>query len=77
MLLQLENTRQEDVNKLLAFAHQNQIKLSVVDDSDQFHLPGKSLTDQQISQLIDSGRQSGIISMQHAHQTIRSNYNAD
>ncbi len=77
MLLQLENTGKEDVNKLLAFANQNQIKLSLVDDSDQFHLPGKPLTDQQIAQLIDSSRQSGSISMQHAHQTIRSNYNAD
>ena len=77
MLLQLENTEKEDVNKLLAFANQNQIKLSLVDDSDQFHLPGKPLTDKQIAQLIDSSRQSGSISMQHAHQTIRSNYNAD
>ena len=77
MLLQLENNSKEDVNKLLAFAHQNQIKLSLVDDSDQFHLPGKPLSNQQIKQLIDSSRQSVITSMQHAHQTIRSNYNAD
>lgn len=77
MLLQLENNSKEDANKLLAFAHQNQIKLSLVDESDQFHLPGKPLTDQQIAQLIESSRQSGIISIQHAHQAIRSNYNAD
>ena len=77
MLLQLENNSKEGLNKLLAFAHQNQIKLSLVDDSDQFHLPGKPLTDQQITQLIDSSRQSDIISMQHAHQTICSNYYAD
>ena len=46
MLLQLENNSKEDVNKLLAFADQNEIKLSLVYDSDQFHLPGKTLTDQ-------------------------------
>ena len=56
MLLQLGNTGKEDVNKLLACAHQNQIKLSLVDDSNQFHLPGKPLTDKQIAQLIDSSR---------------------
>ena len=77
MLLQLESTGKEDVNKLLDFAKQNHLKLSLVDDSHQFHLPGKPFTDQQILQLIDISRQSGIISMQHAHQTIRSNYNAD
>ena len=77
MLLQLENNSKEDVNKLLAFADRNEIKLSLVYDSDQFHLPGKPLTDKQIAQLIDSSLQSGSISMQHAHQTIRSNYNAD
>ena len=77
MLLQLENNSKEDVNKLLAFANQNQIKLSLVYDSDQFHLPGKPLTDKQIAQLIDSSRQSGSISMQHAHRTIRSKYTAD
>ena len=76
MLLQLENTGKEDVNKLLAFANQNRIKLSSVDDSDQFHLPGKPLMDKQIAQIIDSSCQSGSISMLHAHQTIRINNNA-
>ena len=77
MLLRLENNSKEGLNKLFAFAHQNQIKLSLVDDSNQFHLPGKPLTDQQITQLRDSSRQTGTISMQHAHQTICSNFNAD
>ena len=77
MLLQLDNTREEDVNKLLAFAQQNHLKLSLVDDNVEYHLPGKPLTDPQISQLIDSSRKSGTISMEDAHQTIRSNYNVD
>ena len=77
MLFQLENTDKEDVNKLLAFANQNHLKLSLVDDNVEYHLPGKPLTEQQISQLIESSRQSGTISMEDAHQTIRSNYNAD
>ena len=77
MLFQLENTDKEDVNKLLAFANQNHLKLSLVDDNVEYHLPGKPLTDQQISQLIDSSRKSGTISMEDAHQTIRSNYNVD
>ena len=77
MLFQLENTDKEDVNKLLAFANQNHLKLSLVDDNVEYHLPGKPLTDPQISQLIDSSRKSGTISMEDAHQTIRSNYNVD
>ncbi len=77
MLLQLENSQQDDVNKLLAFAKQNCLKLSVVDDSDEYHLPGKPLNDNEIAALIESSRNSGSISMQDAHSLIRKNYNAD
>ena len=76
MLLQLENTGKEDVNKLLAFAKQNDLKLSLLDDSKDFYLPGKPLNDEEITQIIESSRNSGIISLQYAHQVIRENYNA-
>jgi hypothetical protein len=78
MLLQLEDTHQDDVNKLLAFARQNQLKLSLVDESENnYVLPGKPLTHEQLTQLIESSRKSGIISMKHAHEIIGNTYNAD
>lgn len=77
MLLQLENTQPEDVNKLFAFANQNHLQLSLIDDSDDYHLPGKPLNDEEISRLIESSRNSGIIPMKDGHQIIRKNYNAD
>lgn len=77
MLLQLENPGKEDVNKLLAFAKQNDLKLSLLDDSKDFYLPGKPLNDEEITRLIESSRNSGIISMKDAHQIIHKNYNAD
>ena len=77
MLLQLEYTNRKDVNKLLAFALQNNLNLTLLEDADEYHLPGKPLTDEQINQLIESSRKSGIISLQDAHQKIRSSHNAD
>ncbi|MEP7255304.1 MAG: hypothetical protein ABI666_05980 [Ferruginibacter sp.] len=78
MLLQLENTDKDNINKLLAFARQNHLQLSVVDDSDDnFLLPGKPLTSQQLTQLIEDSRKSGIVSMADAHQVIRTNYHTD
>ncbi len=77
MLLQLENTNQENVNKLLAFARQNHLDLSIVDDViSDYSLPGKPLTPQQLTQLIESSRKSGMISVTDAHQIARNNYNA-
>ncbi|MEO6329244.1 MAG: hypothetical protein ABIO55_09940 [Ginsengibacter sp.] len=75
MLLQLENAHRGDIDKLLAFAKQNHLKLSLLDDSENYQLPGKPLTEQQITQLIEDSRKSGIISMQRAHKVIRNNYN--
>ncbi len=78
MLLQLKNTDKENVNKLLAFAHQNHLQLSLVDVcDDNIFLPGKPLTPQQLTHLIETSRKSGIVSMTDAHQVIRTNYNAD
>jgi hypothetical protein len=78
MLLQLENTNAENINKLLAFANQHHLKLSIVDEeAADYHLPGKPLSPQQLSQLIEKSRKSGTISMEDSHNIIRKNYNGD
>ena len=61
MLLQLEDTHQDDVNKLLAFAKANELKLSLVNESENnYLLPGKPLTHEQVTPLIKKSRKSGI-----------------
>lgn len=78
MLLQLENTDPDKINKLLDFAKQNHLKLSLIDDiENNFLLPGKPLTAEQLKQLIEDSRNSGMISMEVAHKIIRNSYNAD
>ncbi len=64
MLLQLENTNKEDINKLLNFAKQNHLELSVIDDNkNDYFLPGKPLSDAELSQLIESSCKSDSITM--------------
>lgn len=75
MILQLENTNQENINKLIAFALQNNMKLKPVDESNNFVLPGRPLTSIELKELIESGRTSGKISMENAHKIIRSKFN--
>ncbi len=78
MLFQLENTNKKDINKLLNFAKQNNLELSVVDDTyHNYFLPGKPLTDAQLIKLIKSSRESGSILLQDAHEAIRNKFNAD
>ena len=77
MLLQLEDTQRENVDKLLAFAEKNNLKLSLIDDENSYILPGKPLTAEQLKQLIETSRNSGIISMKNAHKIISNSYNAD
>jgi molybdenum cofactor biosynthesis enzyme MoaA len=77
MLLRLENTNQENINRLLEFAKQNKLELSLIDSETDYTLPGKTLTPQQLSDLIESSRKSGIISMHDAHKLIRSKYDAN
>ncbi len=77
MLLQLENTNKENINKLLNFAHENHLKLSIIDDNkNDYFLPGKPLSDVELSQLIEKSRKSGSITMEDAHSTIRNSFNA-
>ncbi len=76
MLLQLENTNKENVDKLLNFAKENQLKLSVMDDyENNFSLPGKPLSDEELGLLIEKSRISGQISMQDAHSISRTSFN--
>jgi molybdenum cofactor biosynthesis enzyme MoaA len=78
MLLQLENTNQDNINKLLKFAAQNHIQLSVIDDmEDDLILPGKALSPEQLTRLIENSRNSGMIAMEDVHKQIRNAYDAD
>jgi hypothetical protein len=77
MLFQLNDTSKDNINKLLDFAKQNHLPLSLVDDTDNsFFLPGKPLTPDELTKMIEKSRNSGMISMQNAHQIIRETYNA-
>lgn len=77
MLLQLQDANQENINKLLQFAKQNQLELSLVDSETNNLLPGKALTPFQLNQIIENSRNSGIISMNDAHELIRRGNNAN
>ncbi|WP_462222797.1 hypothetical protein [Ferruginibacter sp.] len=77
MLLQLENTDKDNIDKLLAFAKQNHLQLSIIDDvENNIHLPGKPLSPEELTKLIEKSRASGMITMENAHQIIRDKYNA-
>lgn len=78
MLLQLENTTLENISKLLKFAKQNHLKLTLIDDKqNDYTLPGKPLTPPQLLQLIENSRNSGMLTMEDAHRSIRNAYNPD
>lgn len=78
MLLQLENSTQEELNMLLEFAQQKHLELSLIDDelNNNYFLPGKPLTPAQFTQLIQKSRNSGTINMVEANKLIRNLYNA-
>ncbi len=78
MLFQLENINKENINKLLNFAKQNHLKLLVIDDNENnYFLPGKPLTRDELSQLIENSRKSGSISMENAHTVIRNSFDGN
>ena len=78
MLLQLENTTQANVKKLLEFARQLNLNLKLIDhNSNNPALPGKPLSSTALKALIEKSRKSGSISMQSAHDIIRKNFHAD
>ncbi len=77
MLLQLENTNKKNINKLLDFAKQNHLQLSLIDDNENnYFLPGKPLSAAELSRLIEKSRKSGRIKLKDAHSAIRKSFNA-
>ena len=75
MLFYLKNPNQANIDKLLAFAKQNQLQLSLVDEvADNLFLPGKAFSPDKLMQMIEKSRKSGIIPMTDAHQIIRDKY---
>ena len=78
MLLQLENTDVANLKKLMEYARQLNMRLSLVDESDgKVALPGKPLSEAALKSLIESGRKTGEVSMETAHNIIRKNFHAD
>lgn len=78
MLLELKNTIPYNIEKLTAFAKVSGIELSFIDEgSDDYHLPGKPLTDEQLMAYIDKSKTSGTVDMDTAHQLIRKMFNGD
>jgi hypothetical protein len=78
MLLQLENTDASNLKKLMAYARQLNLRLSLVDENENnVTLPGKPLSDTALRSLIESGRKTDTISMESAHNIIRKNFHAD
>ena len=78
MLLQLQQASSDKIEKLMAYAKQNNMELSVIDDmEDDYFLPGKPLSDQALTNMITKGRTSGTILMDDVHNAIRKTYHAD
>jgi uncharacterized protein YhfF len=77
MLLLLENTDSGNIKKLMDYARQLNLRLSLVDDTDSPALPGKPLSAEKLKAMIENGRKTGTISMVAAHQMLRKNFNAD
>lgn len=76
MLLQIENTKKNILQKLFAFAAENNIELSLVDaDKTKLYLPGKALSVKETKQLIEKSRNSGTVSMTKIHKQIRHKLN--
>ena len=76
MLLQLENPQPHHLEMLLNFAKEHQLDLKKIDDMSDTYLPGKPLKDEEILDLIEKSRESGIVTMKTAHNSIRKSFNA-
>jgi hypothetical protein len=76
VLLLLENTSSANIKKLMDYARQLDLHLSLVDESNT-SLPGKPLSEAALRSMIESGRKTGVVKMETAHNTIRKNFHAD
>ena len=43
----------------------------------EYYLPGKPLSEEELVKLIGNSRKSGTISMEDAHDILRKSFNAD
>ena len=76
MLLELENTNQSGLNLLLQFAKENSLQLSVVgsENSDNYALPGKPLTPEQLEKIIEDSRNEPTYSAEEVRDYIQGLY---
>lgn len=77
MLLLLENTSNANITKLLEYARQLDLRLTLLDDESNTTLPGKPISPSVLKSMIEQGRKMGTISLETAHNAIRKNLNAD
>jgi hypothetical protein len=78
MLLQLKESKKADVQKLIAFAKENSLHLTIVDaDKSKTYLPGEALKEKEIKELITKSRKSGTVSLEKAHKQIRKKLNGN
>lgn len=77
MLLELENTNQANLKKLMDYARQLNLQLRLIDDSPSSALPGKPLSPEALAALIEKSRRSGTISLKEAHSNLRNSFNGD
>ena len=62
---------------LLNFAKEHHLKLKKIDDVSETYLPGKPLTKEELHNIIEKSRESGIVTLGTAHNSIRKSFNAD
>jgi len=78
MLLQLQQASSDKIEKLMAYAKQNNIKLSVIEDMEgAYFLPGKPLSEQALTNMITKGRSTGTLTLDKVHDAIRKTHHAD
>ena len=78
MLLQLHQDNYDNINKLLAYANENNMELSIIDDiEDEYALPGKPITQQALNSIITKGRIGETSNMEAVHNEIRNKFHAD
>lgn len=76
MLINIENINEISLQKLIEFAKAHEMKLSFIDDEkNNYWLPGRPLTDEELTSIVEKSRSSGKISMEDAHSIIRKNKN--
>jgi hypothetical protein len=77
MLLQLENSQPYQLEMLLNFAKEHHLNLKKIDDMNDTYLPGKPLKNEELLNLIEKSRESGMMTLETAHNSIRKSFNAD